>query len=174
VLYVGSSNFAGWHIAQANEAAAQRHLLGLVCEQSLYNLSERTVELEVLPACRAYGLGFVPWSPLGGGLLAGAFGKAATGRRAHECVQMSIARHRSALRRYEALCEELGHSPAEVALAWLMRRPGVTAPVIGPRTSQHLQEAVRAAELELDEVALKSLDAIWPGPGLEAPEAHAW
>ncbi len=174
VLYVGSSNFAGWHIAQANEAAARRHLLGLVCEQSLYNLSERTVELEVLPACRAYGLGFVPWSPLGGGLLGGAFGKAASGRRAHECVQASIALHRLALGRYETFCEELGHSPAEVALAWLMRRPGVTAPIIGPRTPQHLQEAVRAAELKLDETALKSLDAIWPGPGGEAPEAYAW
>ncbi|HEY3833923.1 MAG TPA: aldo/keto reductase, partial [Acidimicrobiia bacterium] len=71
VVYVGSSNFAGWHITQANEAAKARHFLGLVSEQSLYNLVARTVELEVLPACRSYGVGVLPWSPLAGGLLAG-------------------------------------------------------------------------------------------------------
>src|SRR5436305_22224 len=71
VIYVGSSNFAGWHIARANEIAKSRHFLGLVSEQSLYNLIDRTVELEVVPACEAYGLGFIPWSPLKSGVLGG-------------------------------------------------------------------------------------------------------
>ncbi len=71
VIYVGSSNFAGWHIARANEAAKARHFLGLVSEQSLYNLIDRTLELEVIPACAAYGLGVIPWSPLKGGVLGG-------------------------------------------------------------------------------------------------------
>ena len=81
VLYVGSSNFAGWQIATAQGAAQSRHFLGLVAEQSLYNLSSRTVELEVIPACRHYGLGLIPWSPLGGGLLGGVLRKEAEGRR---------------------------------------------------------------------------------------------
>ena len=68
ITYVGSSNFAGWTVAQANEAARSRHFLGLVSEQSLYNLTERTIELEVIPACESYGLGLLPWSPLGGGI----------------------------------------------------------------------------------------------------------
>ena len=72
ILYVGSSNFAGWHIARANEIAGYRHFLGLAAEQSLYNLTERTIELEVIPAVREYGMGFIPCEPAAGGLLAGA------------------------------------------------------------------------------------------------------
>jgi aryl-alcohol dehydrogenase-like predicted oxidoreductase len=174
VLYVGSSNFAGWQIAQASVAASARHFLGLVSEQSLYNLTARTVELEVLPACRAHGLGVVPWSPLAGGLLGGALQKAQGGRRASDRQQRSIARHRAALEAYEQLCREIGASPADVALAWLLQRPGVTGPIIGPRTMEQLTESVRALELTLDEKTLARLDAIWPGPGGEAPEAYAW
>jgi aryl-alcohol dehydrogenase-like predicted oxidoreductase len=174
VLYVGSSNFAGWHIAQANAAAASRHFLGLVSEQSLYNLTARTVELEVLPACRAHGVGVIPWSPLGGGLLGGALGKLAEGRRATDRQRQAIERQRSQLEAYEALCRELGESPADVALAWLLRRPEVTAPIIGPRTMDQLTGSLRALELTLDAQTLERLDRIWPGPGGEAPEAYAW
>jgi aryl-alcohol dehydrogenase-like predicted oxidoreductase len=174
VLYVGSSNFAGWHIAQANAAAASRHFLGLVSEQSLYNLTERTVELEVLPSCRAHGVGVIPWSPLGGGLLGGALGKLAEGRRATDRQRQAIERQRSQLEAYEALCRELGESPADVALAWLLRRPEVTAPIIGPRTMDQLTGSLRALELTLDTQTLERLDRIWPGPGGEAPEAYAW
>src|SRR5215467_11629519 len=129
VLYVGSSNFAGWHIAQANGAAAARHFLGLVSEQSLYNLSARTVELEVIPSCRAHGLGVIPWSPLAGGLLGGALGKPTEGRRASDRLRQTIERHQGQLEEYEALCRELGAAPADVALAWLLHQPGVTAPI---------------------------------------------
>lgn len=174
VLYVGSSNFAGWQIAQANGLAAQRHFLGLVSEQSLYNLSARTIELEVIPACRAYGVGIIPWSPLGGGLLGGALAKANEGRRASDRLRSSVEKHRSKLEQYESLSAKLGESPANVALAWLLRNPAVTAPIIGPRTRAQLDESLRALEIELDDAALAELDRIWPGPGGEAPEAYAW
>jgi aryl-alcohol dehydrogenase-like predicted oxidoreductase len=174
VLYVGSSNFAGWHLAQACETARARHFLGLVSEQSLYNLSARTVELEVLPAARAYGLGVLPWSPLGGGMLGGALAKAREGRRSNETQQRAIEKHRPRLEAYEALCRELGIPPGEVALAWLLGNPAVTAPIVGPRTMAHLESALSALTRTLDEETRRRLDEIWPGPGGEAPEAYAW
>jgi aryl-alcohol dehydrogenase-like predicted oxidoreductase len=174
VLYVGSSNFAGWHIAQAVEAARDRHSTGLVSEQSLYNLAERTVELEVLPACQAYGVGVLPWSPLAGGLLGGILRRTTEGRSASEQVRRRLERHRQRVEEYEAFCDELGERPAEVALAWLLRQPAVTAPIVGPRTMEQLERSLRAVGLALDDKALDRLDQIWPGPGGPAPEAYAW
>ena len=174
VIYVGSSNFAGWHIAQASEAAKARHFLGLVSEQSLYNLIDRTIELEVIPACQAYGLGLIPWSPLKGGVLGGVLKKAAEGRRTSENAQRSIAKHRERLEAYERLCAEIGIAPGDVALAWLLGRPAVTGPIVGPRTIDQLDNAVRVLGIELDKNVLAKLDAIFPGPGGAAPEAYAW
>jgi aryl-alcohol dehydrogenase-like predicted oxidoreductase len=174
VLYVGSSNFAGWHIVQANEAAQRRGSLGLVSEQSLYNLNARTVELEVLPACQAYGLGVIPWSPLGGGVLAGALRKATDGRRSNERAQTQVERNREKLEAWESLCAELGEDPADVALAWLLHQPAVTAPIIGPRTPDQMTGAFAALELSLEQDTLDALDKIFPGPGGAAPEAYAW
>lgn len=176
VLYVGSSNFGGLHIALAQMAARERHFLGLVSEQSLYNLAARTVELEVVPACREFGLGLIPWSPLGGGLLGGVLGdgNGNASRRTQEYVRKSVGQRRPQVERYEQLCSELGEEPAVVALAWLLHQPAVTAPIIGPRTAEQLDGAQRAVELELDREALAKLDEIWPGPGGQAPEAYAW
>jgi aryl-alcohol dehydrogenase-like predicted oxidoreductase len=175
VLYVGSSNFAGWHIARASELAAQRHFLGLVSEQSKYNLVERTIELEVIPACRAYGLGLIPYSPLGSGTLARAGHKdAGPGRRGGKWAQDVEARHGAKLEAFGKLCAELGEEPANVALAWLLANPVVTAPIIGPRTRDQLDGAQRALEVRLDAGVLAKLDAIFPGPGKPAPEAYAW
>jgi aryl-alcohol dehydrogenase-like predicted oxidoreductase len=174
VLYVGSSNFAGWHIAKANETARARHSLGLVSEQSLYNLFERSIELEVLPACRDYGVGVIPWSPLGGGLLGGILRKAREGRSASDQVRERLEAHRGQVEEYEAFCDELGERPSDVALAWLLHQPGVTAPITGPRTLEQLEQSLRALEVELDDKALARLDQIWPGPGGPAPEAYAW
>jgi aryl-alcohol dehydrogenase-like predicted oxidoreductase len=175
VLYVGSSNFAGWHIAAASERAARRNFLGLVSEQCLYNLTARTVEMDVLPACRAYGLGVIAWSPLAQGLLAGVLkGPQAGTRRSREDVAARAEKLRPQLQRYEALCRELGEEPANVALAWLLGNPLVTAPIIGPRTLDQLTGCMRAQEMALDEATRKSLDEIWPGPGGESPEAFAW
>jgi len=174
VLYTGSSNFAGWHIVQAQEAAKARHFMGLVSEQSLYNLNDRMIELEVIPACKAYGLGLIPWSPLAGGLLAGVLDKVKEGRRAAEDVQKDMQEKHPRLEAWEKFCKEMGEKPAHVALAWLLHNPAVTAPIIGPRMMEQLNGSLRALEIKLDEGALKKLDEIWPGPGGEAPEAYAW
>ena len=173
VIYVGSSNFAGWHIAQAQCAAKERHFMGLVSEQSLYNLKDRMIELEVIPACRSFGLGLIPWSPLGGGLLGGALEKLTEGTRTGERMER-VEKFKAQLEAYEGLCREIGEKPADVALAWLLRNPVVTAPIIGPRTMEQLEASLRALEVELCDDVLKRLDAIWPGPGGEAPEAYAW
>ncbi len=174
VLYVGSSNFAGWHLAQAQELARSRHFLGLVSEQSLYNLTERTIELEVIPACEAYGIGLIPWSPLARGLLAGALQPAKVGRRADEDVKKDIEKYRPKLEAYEALCTHLGERPADVALAWLLHQRAVTSPIIGPRTMEQLNGTMRVLSLTLSQETLKRLDDIFPGPGGPAPEAYAW
>jgi aryl-alcohol dehydrogenase-like predicted oxidoreductase len=174
VLYVGSSNFAGWHIAQAQCSAAERHFMGLISEQSLYNLAVRTIELEVLPVCDAYGLGVIPWSPLQGGLLGGVLQKVSEGRRAEEGRQKEMERRRTQLKKWEAFCQKIGEEPANVALAWLLANPIVTAPIIGPRTMEQLTGSMRALEIKLTPAQLKRLDEIWPGPGGTAPEAYAW
>ncbi|MCC7408561.1 MAG: aldo/keto reductase [Phycisphaeraceae bacterium] len=176
VLYIGSSNFAGWHITQYAEQAAKRNFVGLVSEQSHYNLVQRSVEAEVLPACRFYKVGMICWSPLGGGLLGGVLKQISEGRRSREWLQKKVAELRPKLEAYEKLCAEIGAEPANVALAWLLSRPGVVGPIIGPRTLEQLEAALPAAELTLSDETLKKLDEIWPSPsgGKEGPEAWAW
>ena len=177
ILYAGSSNFAGWHIAKAQEAAARRNFLGLVSEQSLYNLFVRDVEREVLPAAESYGVGVIPWSPLQGGLLGGILGKESrTGRRFEDQRATNTARDkREQIEAYEALCSEIGEEPANVALAWLLTRPQVTAPIIGPRDPAQLKGCLRAVSLavELEAATLERLDKIFP-PYKSAPEDYAW
>lgn len=174
VIYIGSSNFAGWHITQAQEAAAKRNFLGLVSEQSLYNLHARTVELELIPACLEYGLGLIPWSPVSGGMLAGSADEEEGGRRASERVRARTAEHKEQLQAYAVLCEQMGEKQADVAIAWLLHQPAVTAPIIGPRTSAQLQSSLHAEGLTLETETLEKLDEIWPGAGGPAPEAYAW
>ena len=174
ILYSGSSNFAGWHIAQAQEAAARRSYNGLVSEQSIYNLLTRDVELEVLPAAEGNGVGVIAWSPLHGGLLGGVVRKEREGKRRLEGrAADTLATHRGAIESYEDFADELGREPGDVALAWLLHQPAVTAPIIGPRTRDQLDAAVRALDLELDRAALDRLDEIFPGHKT-APEHYAW
>jgi aryl-alcohol dehydrogenase-like predicted oxidoreductase len=178
VLYAGSSNFAGWHIAQANEAARRRGSLGLTSEQCLYNLMERRAEMEVIPAAQGYGLGVIPWSPLHGGLLGGVLRKQAEGgasRSASGRAADALAdpAQRAQIQSYEDLCDKHGLNPGDVGLAWLLTRPGVTGPIVGPRTAEQLESALRAVELELSAEFLAALDEIFPGPG-PSPEAFAW
>lgn len=174
VDYIGSSNFAGWDIATACQEAARRHMTGLVSEQSIYHLDNRAIELEVIPACRHYGVGVIPWSPLAGGLLGGALEKVETGRRSNPDLIARVQSKRDQLEAYEDLCREIGSPPGEVALAWLLHNPLVSAPIIGPRTMDQLESAVRATEIQLDEAVMARLDEIFPGPGGEAPKAYAW
>jgi aryl-alcohol dehydrogenase-like predicted oxidoreductase len=168
IIYVGSSNFAGWNIAAAQDAALSRQFLGLVSEPSIYNLATRNIEAEVIPAARHYGLGVLAWSPLFRGLLTGVLRDP---RQASRYKPGHLDAHREQLKRYESLCDELGYAPAEVALAWLLSRPAVTAPVLGPRTAEELDSAVHAMGIALDEPTLKRLDDIFPGY-LPAPEGY--
>ncbi|MFF4340029.1 aldo/keto reductase [Kitasatospora sp. NPDC001540] len=181
VLYFGSSNFAGWHLAQAQEAARSRHFLGLVAEQSIYNLMSRWVELEVLPAARHYGIGVIPYSPLHGGVLSGVLRKQREGlavRSGSGIWAAALADRREAVEAYEKLCAGLGEDPAHVGLAWLLAQDGVTGPIIGPRTVEQLDGAQRALRITLGPDTLAELDAIFPAPGPNgakpAPEAYAW
>lgn len=174
ITYVGSSNFAGWDIATAQMSANARHMLGLASEQSLYNLTARTIELEVIPALRHFGIGLIPWSPIGMGLLGGVLGKIEEGRRATPGLQARIDALRPQLEAYEALCTEIGETPANVALAWLLHNPAVTSVISGPRTVEQLQQNLQAPSVNLSGEVLAKLDAIWPGPGGEAPQAYAW
>ena len=181
VLYFGSSNFAGWHLAQAQEAARARHFLGLVSEQSIYNLLTRWVELEVLPAARHYGIGVIPWSPLHGGLLGGVLRKQREGGAARSNSGRSadsLAEHRDAIEAYEKLAADLGAHPADVGVAWLLHQEGVTAPIVGPRTLEQFEGSLRAVDLTLDADTLTRLDELFPAPGPNgskpAPEAYAW
>ncbi|GAA4693562.1 aldo/keto reductase [Phytohabitans rumicis] len=179
VLYVGSSNFAGWHLAQAQETAASRNFLGLVSEQCIYNLLTRHVELEVVPAAQQYGIGIIPWSPLHGGLLGGALRKLAEGgaeRTKSGRAADTLADHRTAIEAYEKLAADLGHDPANLGLGWLLSRPGVTAPIIGPRTTEQLDASLGALDVRLTDDVLARLDELFPpvGKGGAGPEAWAW
>jgi aryl-alcohol dehydrogenase-like predicted oxidoreductase len=174
ILYAGSSNFAGWHIATAQEAARRRNSVGLVSEQSLYNLVTRDLEIEVIPAAQANGLGLIPWSPLQGGLLGGVLKKETDGRRrSNPQATAALEKHRSQIEQYEALADELGEQPGDVALAWLLHQPAVTAPIVGPRTQEQFDSALRAVDLKLDAAALAKLDEIFPAKK-PAPEQYAW
>ncbi|GAB2929917.1 aldo/keto reductase [Micromonospora polyrhachis] len=179
VLYVGSSNFAGWHLTAAQESANRRHFLGLVSEQCIYNLMTRHVELEVVPAAQQYGLGIIPWSPLHGGLLGGAIRKLSEGgaeRARSGRAADALTAHRPTIEAYEKLCAELGHDPADVALGWLLSRPGVTAPIVGPRTVAQLDANLGALQVRLSDEVLTKLDELFPpvGQGGPGPEAWAW
>ncbi len=174
ILYVGSSNFAAWNIVEANYIAKERHFLGLVSEQSIYSLRNRNIELEVIPACRAMGVGVIPWSPLGGGILCGVLDKPKTGRRNREALQKSVEKLRPQIESYENLCKEIGEKPADVALSWMLHNPDITSPIVGPRTMEQLKDNVKTVDINLSEDVLKKLNEIWPGPGNQAPEAYAW
>jgi aryl-alcohol dehydrogenase-like predicted oxidoreductase len=174
VLYVGASNFAGWHIAQAQESAQRHGVLGLVSEQSRYNLLRRTIELEVIPAAQEYGLGIIAWSPLDQGLLTGLLRKQNEGsRRYNESATAELERQRDKVEAYEALCDEIGQDPSTVALSWIMSRPGITGPIIGPRSVAQLDHALKSIDYKPDADVLARLDEIFPGHKT-APEDYAW
>jgi NDP-hexose C3-ketoreductase / dTDP-4-oxo-2-deoxy-alpha-D-pentos-2-ene 2,3-reductase len=179
VLYVGSSNFAGWHLAAAQESAARRNFFGLVSEQCIYNLMTRYVELEVVPAAIQYGLGIIPWSPLHGGMLSGVLRKLREGSGARSTEGRSgndLETNRETIEAYEKLAAELGVDPANLALAWLLSRPGVTGPIVGPRTLDQLDNSLQALDIKLDDKTLARLDELFPpvGNGGPGPEAWAW
>lgn len=174
IIYVGSSNFAAWNLVQANCKAEKMNMLGLISEQSIYNLRNRHIELEVIPACKALGIGLIPWSPLGGGILCGISEEIKEGRRARPALQKSFKRLRSQVESYERICEETELSCANIALAWVLHNPVVASPIVGPRTLEQLEESCVVLKHKLSDEMANKLDEIWPGPGNQAPEAYAW
>ena len=173
VVYAGSSNFGARHLCYAQAAAQQRHFLGLVSEQHKFSLTCRLPELEVLPAARDLGLGVIAWSPLGGGLLAG-HGAGGGSARSSAAWNAASPERREQVRRFGELAAGLGEKPSVVALAWVLAQPDLTAPIIGPRTTEQFDDARHALELTLSDETLAQLDEIFPGPGGAAPEAYAW
>jgi aryl-alcohol dehydrogenase-like predicted oxidoreductase len=176
VLYFGSSNFAGWHIVKAQEAAARRNFMGLVSEQSIYSLVVREIEMEVIPAAVDYGLGVIAWSPLQGGMLAGILSRPGDGGQRfldNGRAQESLRREHDRVQAYEALCLKIGTEPALVGLAWVLSRPGITGPIVGPRTTEQLDNALQALDVTLDDSTLAELDKIFP-PHKPSPEDYAW
>lgn len=146
--------------------------LGLVSEQSIYNLTNRAIEQELIPALEHFGIGLIPWSPLAMGVLAGRPGAGEdTVRRSEQGAEYD--RLAGQLTEYEALCADLGHSPAAVAQAWLLHQPAVSTLIAGARTVGQLEAAVAALDIELDDATLIELNRIWPGLGT-APQSYAW
>lgn len=175
VLYVGSSNFAGWDLAKAQSVASKRNFMGIISEQHKYSLSCRLPELEVLPSAEDHGIGIIPWSPLDGGLLGGhAFDANKKSRTADDFSVSKIKLLKKNIEDYYAFCKELGESPADVAIAWLLHNDAVTSPIIGPRNMEQLTGIIKSIEIKLTEESLNKLDEIWPGPGGSAPAAYSW
>jgi len=173
ITYVGSSNFPGWAIARANEKAIASSRLGLVSEQGLYNLIERRAEMEVLPACRAYGLGLIPWSPLAGGLLSGEKTSITGGRRDSDDMQAAMSERQQQLNDFQNLCDELNETPSAIALTWLLHQPGVSATIIGPGSVAQLSSVLHVPDIQLNDATLAQIEGIFPAVGA-SPEAYAW
>ncbi|HUZ17321.1 MAG TPA: aldo/keto reductase [Spirochaetia bacterium] len=181
ILYVGTSNFPGWGLAKYQMHAQRRGDLGIVSEQCQYNLLSRWPELEVIPAARDFGIGIMPYMPLGGGLLSGKK-KAQAGSRTSNVEReygLDIA-HNKQLEEFAALCREIGEKEHIVAIAWVLANPAVYSAIVGARTLDHLDGLDHAAELALAPETIGRLNTIFDinhGRRLqvgEAPEAFAW
>lgn len=171
--YIGCSNFAAYQIAIGQAEAEKRHFLGLTACQTKYNLLSRLPELEVIPATQELGLGLLCWSPLQGGMLSGSLLRdIASGQRSSKYVDTLPQGRRQQLERYRELCQSFGQDEAAVSMAWLLSRPGVTAPLVGPRTVRQLEESLEVLQWQLPEELDQQLDCLFPGPGVSAPRAY--
>ena len=182
VLYIGSSNFPGWGLAKFQSLAVRRGFLGLVSEQTQYNLLNRIPELEVLPAAHDFGIGIMAYMPLAGGLLTGKpVSEEGSRTRALESEYgMRVGADNPQLRDFTSLCREIGEPEAVVATAWTLQHPAVSTAIVGIHTASQLDGLVRAAEFELSHDLLSRLETIFSinrGRPLRtgvAPEAYAW
>ena len=183
VLYMGSSNFPGWGLAQHQMQALQRGSMGFVSEQTMYNLLCRYPELEVLPAAEVFGIGVIPYMPLAGGLLTGKT-QSVEGSRTSQVEDeygILLGESNQHMADFSVLCREIGEPEHVVAIAWTLAQPAIPSAIVGIRTQQHLDGMDRAAELKLDAALLARLDEIFPinmgrplRTGKVAPEAYAW
>ncbi len=182
VLYIGSSNFPGWGLAKFQMQAWQRGFMGLISEQTQYNLLNRIPELEVLPAARDFGIGILAYMPLAGGLLTGKT-QAAEGSRTRALegeYGIKLGPENRQFADFSNICRELGEKEHVVATAWTLNNPAVASAIVGIRKVEQLDGIERAAELDLSPEVMQQLDDIFninrgrplrPGP---APEAYAW
>lgn len=182
VLYMGTSNYPGWGLAKYQMYAWQHGMVGFVSEQCQYNLLSRYPELEVFPAAQDFGIGIIPYMPLGGGLLTGKKTAAAGSRTAQveKEYDMDMSTN-TQLEAFSALCKEIGEPEHVVAIAWVLANPAVTSAIVGPRTVGHLDGLDRAAELQLDPAHITRLNDIFNinsgralKPDASAPAAFAW
>lgn len=181
ILYLGTSNYPGWALAKLQTEAKYRHSLGIISEQSQYNLLNRLPELEVMPACEALGIGLFPYMPLAGGLLTGKI-KTMDGTRSKEMEeQYNIAvGSDERLLKFSKLSGELGEKENVVATAWVLSHPVVSSAIVGIRTLEQLDDLEASVNLTLSDDFIKELNTIFDinngrrimeGP---APEAYAW
>jgi len=182
VLYMGTSNFPGWGIAKYQMYAQQQGMMGFVTEQCQYNLLSRYPELEVIPAAQDFGIGLIPYMPLGGGLLTGKQ-KAQQGTRTENVSReygIDLGEEQDQFAAFSALCKEIGEPEFIVAIAWVLSNPAVTSAIVGIRTVEHLEGLDRAASLQLAPEHLDRLNEIFnyrsgrPLKDGPAPEAFAW
>lgn len=170
ILYPACSNFAAWQVAHALGLARAAGWAPLVAIQPMYNLVKRTAEIELLPMARSLGIGVIPYSPTGGGLLTGKYGVArapATGRlldtRMYQ-VRYGDRAHYAVADRFCALAAELGHMPATLAVAWVASHPEVTSVLVGGRSVEQLAPTLAAAHVELDAATRAQISALSPEP----------
>jgi aryl-alcohol dehydrogenase-like predicted oxidoreductase len=181
VRYIGSSTFPASAIVEAQWVAERRGRERFVCEQPPYSILVRGIERDVLPTCRRYGMGVIPWSPLAGGWLSGRYrkeGDLPSTHRAERIPQrydMSLPGNQRKLEAADALgalADEVGIPLIHLALAWVIRHPAITAAIIGPRTMEHLEGQIGAADVELSDAVLDRIDEIVP-PGVDLNPADA-
>jgi len=177
VRYIGTSTFAAWQLVESLWASKELHLNRFVCEQPPYNLLDRRIERELLPFCRTYGVGVIPWAPIAGGLLSGKYRLGQTrpvGARYEKGAFNSRDNDDAlaALEKYLPFCEGRGVAPAQMALAWCLAQPGVTSPIVGPRTAEQMGDYVKALEITVTDEDAQALDAIFP-PGTHVSNYYA-
>jgi aryl-alcohol dehydrogenase-like predicted oxidoreductase len=183
VRYIGSSTFPASQIVEAQWAARRRGLERFVCEQPPYSMLIRAVEADVLPTCQRHGMGVIPWSPLAGGWLSGKWRLGAEDLSSRRSAMLP-ARYDLSLpgnqRKLEAadalgkLAEETGLSLIQMALAFVIHHPAVTAAIIGPRTKEHLESQLSAADVELSDDVLDQIDEIVPPGSNVNPADTGW
>jgi aryl-alcohol dehydrogenase-like predicted oxidoreductase len=173
VRYIGASNFTGWQLQKAVERSSHRGFERFVCLQPLYNLLDRTLEWDLVPVCQNEGIGIIPWSPLRGGWLSGKYKRGTSGPVEGTRIESASKnnwseswsaynneRTWSVLDALHAVAGDVGKTPAQVALRWVIQKPGVTAPITGARTMAHLTDNLGATGWSLDDAHMQQLDQV--------------
>jgi aryl-alcohol dehydrogenase-like predicted oxidoreductase len=177
VRYIGTSTFAAWQIVESLWASKDLRLNRFVCEQPPYNLLDRRIERELLPMCRTYGIATIPWAPIAGGLLTGKYRAGQARPEAARYTNRSAPFNRdndaalAKVEEYLSFCDGRGVNPTHFAVAWMLGQPGVTSPIIGPRTTAQYEDYLEALEITVTDEDRKTIDALFP-PGTHVSEYY--